>query len=130
MELFWGESMSCVLIDACGWAALMDAGLNLDVSMSKVIGKPKYLLLSKVREELISLSKHRKGLLLDLLDSKSELIEAPEGIRHTDGMLLDLSTKNGWPVLTVDRRLKERLINNGGSYIEVTSRNVLRLIHN
>ena len=130
MELFWGESMSCVLIDACGWAALMDAGLNLDVSMSKVIGKPKYLLLSKVREELISLSKHRKGLLLDLLDSKSEVIEAPEGSRHTDRMLLDLSTKNGWPVLTVDRRLKERLINNGGSYIEVTSRNVLRLIHN
>lgn len=130
MELFWGESMSCVLIDACGWAALIDAGLNLDVSMSKVIGKPKYLLLSKVREELISLSNHRKGLLLDLLDRKSEFIEAPEGIRHTDGMLLDLSTKNGWPVLTVDRRLKERLINNGGSYIEVTSRNVLRLIHN
>ncbi|MDC3310257.1 hypothetical protein OAV45_02395 [Candidatus Poseidoniales archaeon] len=130
MELFWGESMNCVLIDACGWAALIDAGLNLDVSMSKVIGKPKYLLLSKVREELISLSNHRKGLLLDLLDRKSEFIEAPEGIRHTDGMLLDLSTKNGWPVLTVDRRLKERLINNGGSYIEVTSRNVLRLIHN
>ena len=130
MELFWGESMNCVLIDACGWAALIDAGLNLDVSMSKVIGKPKYLLLSKVREELISLSNHRKGLLLDLLDRKSEFIEAPEGMRHTDGMLLDLSTKNGWPVLTVDRRLKERLINNGGSYIEVTSRNVLRLIHN
>ena len=130
MELFWGESMNCVLIDACGWAALIDAGLNLDVSMSKVIGKPKYLILSKVREELISLSNHRKGLLLDLLDRKSEFIEAPEGIRHTDGMLLDLSTKNGWPVLTVDRRLKERLINNGGSYIEVTSRNVLRLIHN
>jgi rRNA-processing protein FCF1 len=122
--------MNCVLIDACGWAALIDAGLNLDVSMSKVIGKPKYLLLSKVREELISLSNHRTGLLLDLLDRKSEFIEAPEGIRHTDGMLLDLSTKNGWPVLTVDRRLKERLINNGGSYIEVTSRNVLRLIHN
>ena len=98
MELFWGESMNCVLIDACGWAALIDAGLNLDVSMSKVIGKPKYLLLSKVREELISLSNHRKGLLLDLLDRKSEFIEAPEGIRHTDGMLLDLSTKNGWPV--------------------------------
>ena len=127
---FGVKKMNCVLIDACGWAALIDAGLNLDVSMSKVIGKPKYLLLSKVREELISLSNHRKGLLLDLLDRKSEFIEAPEGIRHTDGMLLDLSTKNGWPVLTVDRRLKERLINNGGSYIEVTSRNVLRLIHN
>ena len=51
-------------------------------------------------------------------------------VRHTDGMLLELSKSNGWPVLTVDRRLKERLMNNGGSYIEVTSRNVLRLIQN
>ncbi len=122
--------MNGVLIDACGWAALIDAGLNLDVAMSKVIGKPRYLLLGKVREELGSLSKHRKGLLLSLLDVKAEIIEAPEGIRHTDGMLLDLSRKNGWPVLTVDRRLKERLMNNGGSYIEVTSKNVLRLIQN
>jgi len=122
--------MDCVLIDACGWAALIDARLNLDVAMSKVIGKPRYLLLEKVREELISLSKQRKGLLLELLESKSEIIEAPEELRHTDGMLLKLSEENNWPVLTVDRRLKERLINNGGSYIEVTSRNILRLIQN
>jgi|TARA_B110000438_G_scaffold181711_1_gene173635 rRNA-processing protein FCF1 len=122
--------MDCVLIDACGWAALIDSGLNLDVAMSKVIGKPRYLLLEKVREELISLSKQRKGLLLKLLDNKSEIIEAPKDLRHTDGMLLELSINNNWPVLTVDRRLKERLINNGGSYIEVTSRNVLRLIQN
>ena len=98
--------------------------------MSIVIGKPRYLLLTKVREELISLSKHRKGLLINLLDSRVEIIQAPDGIRHTDGMLLELSKTNGWPVLTVDRRLKERLMNNGGSYIEVTSRNVLRLIQN
>lgn len=122
--------VNCVLIDACGWAALIDAGLNLDVAMSKVIGKPRYLLLEKVREELISLSKQRKGLLLKLLDSKSEIIAAPKELRHTDGMLLELSKENNWPVLTVDRRLKERLINNGGSYIEVTSRNVLILIQN
>ena len=122
--------MDCVLIDACGWAALIDSGLNLDVAISKVIGKPRYLLLEKVREELISLSKQRKGLLLKLLDNKSEIIEAPKDLRHTDGMLLELSINNNWPVLTVDRRLKERLINNGGSYIEVTSRNVLRLIQN
>ena len=122
--------MDCVLIDACGWAALIDSDLNLDVAMSKVIGKPRYLLLEKVREELISLSKQRKGLLLKLLDNKSEIIEAPKDLRHTDGMLLELSINNNWPVLTVDRRLKERLINNGGSYIEVTSRNVLRLIQN
>ena len=122
--------MDCVLIDACGWAALVDAELNIDISMSKIIGKPKYLLLEKVGQELVSLSKQRRGLLLDLLDKKSELITAPEGLRHTDQMLLELSRENGWPVLTVDRKLKERLINTGGSYIEVTSKNVLRLIQN
>tara|TARA_B100001250_G_scaffold333253_1_gene298857 strand:+ start:159 stop:527 length:369 start_codon:yes stop_codon:yes gene_type:complete len=122
--------LDCVLVDACGWVALIDAELNIDISMSKIIGKPRYLLLEKVKQELESLSKQRKGLLLNLLDKKSELIEAPMGLRHTDQMLLELSRENGWPVLTVDRRLKERLINTGGSYIEVTSKNVLRLIQN
>ncbi|MBC64621.1 MAG: hypothetical protein CMB15_03185 [Euryarchaeota archaeon] len=122
--------MQCVLIDACGWAALIDADLNIDIAMSKIIGKPRYLLLGKVKQELESLSKQRKGLLLSLLEKKSELIDSPTGLRHTDQMLLELSRENGWPVLTVDRRLKERLINTGGSYIEVTSKNVLRLIQN
>ena len=36
-------------------------------------------------------------------------------------MLVELSVESGWPVLTVDRRLKERLVSSGGSYIEVTS---------
>jgi len=31
-------------------------------------------------------------------------------------------------VLTVDRRLKEKLVNSGGSYIEVTSGRALRLV--
>ena len=86
--------------------------------------------LEKVKQELLSLSKQRRGLLLDLLDKKSELVKAPEGLRHTDQMLLELSRENRWPVLTVDRKLKERLINTGGSYIEVTSKNVLRFIQN
>ena len=64
------------------------------------------------------------------MEKKSELISAPEGLTHTDQMLLELSRENGWPVLTVDVRLKERLIKTGGSYIEVTSNNVLRLIQN
>ena len=98
--------------------------------MSKIIGKPRYLLLGKVKQELESLSKQRKGLLLGLLEKKSELIDSPTGLRHTDQILLELSRENGWPVLTVDRRLKERLIKTGGSYIEVTSKNVLRLIQN
>ena len=107
---------------------MIDAGLNIDIAMSKIIGKPRYLLLEKVKQELSSLSKQRRGLLLNLLDKKSELIKAPEGLRHTDQMLLELSRENGWPVLTVDRKLKERLVNTGGSYIEVTSKNILKFI--
>ena len=48
--------MDCVLIDACGWAALIDADLNIDISMSKIVGKPRYLLLEKVKQY----NKHEK----------------------------------------------------------------------
>jgi len=43
-------------------------------------------------------------------------------------MLIELSKTNNWPVLTVDRRLKERLVSSGASYIEVTSGPTLRLV--
>ena len=122
--------MVSVLIDACGWAALIDAGLNLDVSMRDVLGKPDYIVLDNVQEELDSLAQQRRGLLLPLLAKRGKRMENPEGIRHTDLMLIELSRKNRWPVLTVDRRLKERLIENGGSYIEVTSRRILRHVEN
>jgi rRNA-processing protein FCF1 len=122
--------MVSVLIDACGWAALIDAGLNLDVSMRDVLGKPDYIVLDKVQEELDSLAQQRRGLLLPLLAKRGKSMANPEGIRHTDLMLIELSRKNRWPVLTVDRRLKERLIENGGSYVEVTSRRILRHVEN
>jgi rRNA-processing protein FCF1 len=59
---------------------------------------------------------------------RSNIMPNIQGIKHTDDMLIKLSMERSWPVLTVDRELKERLINSGGSYIEVTSRRVLRLI--
>ena len=68
------------------------------------------------------------GLLLDLLEQKSERMSDIEGMKHTDDMLVELSVESGsenypsgievpldlpgLPVLTVDRRLKERF-NNG-----------------
>ena len=107
MELSRGEVMSSVLIDACGWAALVDARLNLDVAMASVAGAPRLLVLDSVAKELDNLSKTRGGLLLDLLEQKSERMSDIEGIKHTDDMLVELSIESGWPVLTVDRRLKE-----------------------
>ena len=128
MEPSRGEVMSSVLIDACGWVALVDARLNLDVAMASVAGSPRLLVLDSVNAELQKLSQTRGGLLLDLLEQKSERMSDIEGMRHTDDMLVELSIESSWPVLTVDRQLKERLVSSGGSYIEVTSGPSLRLV--
>ena len=128
MEPSRGEVMSSVLIDACGWVALVDARLNLDVAMASVAGSPRLLVLDSVDAELQKLTQTRGGLLLDLLEQKSERMSDIEEMKHTDDMLVELSVESGWPVLTVDRRLKERLVSAGGSYIEVTSGPSLRLV--
>ena len=128
MEPSRGEVMSSVIIDACGWVAVVDARLNLDVAMASVAGSPRLLVLDSVDAELQKLSQTRGGLLLDLLEQKSERMSDIEGMKHTDDMLVELSVESGWPVLTVDRRLKERLVSAGGSYIEVTSGPSLRLV--
>ena len=117
-----------VLVDACGWAALIDAGLNLDDAMQGVIGQADLMVLECVHRELDLLSQQRKGLLLDLLERRSERLSDLNGMAHADEMLVTLSRSRRWPVLTVDRGLKERLISSGGSYIEVTSGRFLRLI--
>lgn len=120
--------LSGLIIDACGWAALVDARLNLDVATAPIIGSPKLLVLDSVARELEILSNKRSGLLLDLLEKRSERIPDIENMKHTDDMLVKVSVDSGWPVLTVDKRLKERLVSAGGSYIEVTSGHSLRLV--
>ena len=119
--------MVAVLVDACGWVAMMDAGLNLDEAMKNVVGKADLLVLDSVQNELELLSQRKKGLLLELLVNRSERVPDIEGMSHPDEMLVQMSTANGWPVVTVDRQLKETLIGSGGSYIEVTSGRSLRL---
>lgn len=120
--------MVCVLVDACGWVALIEARLNLDASMKDVVGVAELKLLECVDKELESVSANRKGLLLELLRNRSEMIPDVGGLKHPDEMLLSLSSQNGWPVLTVDRDLKRQLIEQGGSYIEVTSGRFLRMV--
>ena len=115
-----------VLVDACGWASLVDAGLNLDIALEGVVGSAELFLTDAVRKELDSLEDERGGLLLDLLYERASILDSAEG--HTDDALVSLSMEKSWPVLTVDRRLKERLLGSGGSYIEVTSGPALRLV--
>jgi len=120
------DPMVSVLVDACGWISLIDAGLNLDIALNEVVGKADLKITAGVRGELDSLSKKRSGLLLDLLYSRAEVIDSEDG--HTDDALLALAIHNRWPVLTVDRMLKKRLVEAGRSYIEVTSGPSLRMI--
>ena len=120
--------MVSVLVDACGWVALMDAELNLDDAMKGVVGRAELMVLECVHRELDLLSQQRKGLLLGLLESRSEKVLDLDGMSHPDEMLVTLSGSRGWPVLTVDRGLKEKLISSGGSYIEVTTGRFLRLV--
>ena len=56
--------MAGVLVDTCGWIALVKSGLNLDSAMSNVIGKPDLIVIDSVWKELNDLSKGKRGLLL------------------------------------------------------------------
>ena len=126
MGLSRADSMVGVLVDACGWVSLVDAGLNLDISLNETIGEAELKVTDSVRKELDSLAGSRGGLLLDLLYSRAEFVKSEEG--HTDTNLVEISIETGWPVLTVDRGLKRKLVERGCSFIEVTSGPSLRLV--
>ena len=126
MELSRADSMVGVLVDACGWVSLVDAGLNLDISLNETVGEANLKVTDSVRRELDALAGSRGGLLLDLLYSRAEFVKSEEG--HTDTNLVELSIEMGWPVLTVDRGLKRKLVERGCSFIEVTSGPSLRLV--
>ena len=126
MELSRADSMVGVLVDACGWVSLVDAGLNLDISLNETIGEAELKVTDSVRRELDSLAGRRGGLLLDLLYSRAEFVKSKEG--HTDTSLVEISIEMGWPVSTVDRGLKRKLLESGCSFIEVTLGPSLRLV--
>ena len=126
MGLSRADSMVGVLVDACGWVSLVDAGLNLDISLNETIGEAELKVTDSVRRELDSLAGSRGGLLLDLLYSRAEFVKSDEG--HTDTNLVEISIETGWPVLTVDRGLKRKLVERGCSVIAVTSGPSLRLV--
>jgi len=126
MGLSRADPMVGVLVDACGWVSLVDAGLNLDISLNEAIGEAELKITDSVRRELDSLAGSRGGLLLDLLYSRADFVKSDEG--HTDTNLIEISIRTGWPVLTVDRGLKRKLVEKGCSFIEVTSGPSLRLV--
>lgn len=120
--------MQEVLIDTCGWVAIVDSGINIDTSLNGLVGPFQLLLLENVKNELDDLAKEKKNLLLPLIYSKAELIIAlEESTNHTDDQLVDMANHRNCAVLTVDRELKKRLIDYSCRVIEVVSNKRLRL---
>jgi rRNA-processing protein FCF1 len=121
-----------ILIDACGWVAVIESGMNIDTELFRVLGPVKMVLLESVREELELLNNGRprnKSLLLALLEQKSEPIEALSlESTHPDDQLFDLAVKHTIPVLTVDIELKRRLYEQGLPIVEVSKNQHLRLV--
>ncbi len=119
-------SLSGLIVDACGWVALVDAKINLDIELKSILGQPELILTDAVLVELKKIDEDRKGLLLELLTSRAKIIHS--NYSYTDDGLIRLSIETGYPVLTVDRELKRRLISVGCSYVEVTAGRTLRLV--
>ena len=122
-----GELVTGVLVDACGWVAVVDARINIDLALESQVGPVELKITEAVLDELNRLAEREsRPLLLDLLQERVEVVSG-EGA-HTDDELLNLAATRSWPVLTVDKALNVRLHEENASLIEVHGTNSLRLI--
>lgn len=122
--------MGDVLIDACGWVALVDGGFNIDLALSQIIGPPHFILIDLVLEELEEIDTNRprnKNLMLNLLRQRSTMIEYPA--MHTDDALIELSRGQQLPILTVDASLKRRALEEGIGIVEIVKGKNIRLVN-
>ena len=121
-----------VLVDACGWAAVIDSEMNIDTEMNRVFGPAQLRLLDSVKQEIERLNQERprkKNLLLPLLEQKSEFIEPlSTGSEHPADQLFELAREMKVPVLTVDVDLKRRLYEADLPILEVSKNQRLQLV--
>jgi len=122
----------CIILDACGWVAVIDSGINFDIELEKIFGSFELILLNSVLDELKEIEKERpkrKTLLISMLERKSNIIENNE-FTHTDDQIFSISEQFGYAVLTVDKELKKRLYQSSIKVIEVNKNNHLKIIEN
>ena len=121
-----------IIVDACGWVAVIDSGINIDLELEKIFGTFELILLKSVLDELKEIDNDRpkrKTLLIPMLESKSKLIENNE-FTHTDDKIYSISEQFEHAVLTVDKELKKRLYKSSIKVIEVNKNNHLNVIEN
>ena len=63
-----GESLAGILVDACGWVAVVDARINIDLALESQVGPVELKVTEAVMGELERLSERdARPMLLDLL---------------------------------------------------------------
>lgn len=122
-----------IIIDACGWVAIIDSGMNFDIELKQTIGNFELILLDSVLEELKEIENDRpkrKSLLIPMLESKSNLNDSEIESNHTDDQIFELAKRESFSVLTVDKELKKRLFESSIKVIEVSKNNHFKVIEN
>ncbi len=124
------DDMQDILIDACGWIAVVEANINIDIALNQILGPHQFWLIPQVKEEIKRLSHDKKKrIFLDLLIAKSNpFIDETIQFTHTDDVLHAISLQRRWPILTVDTKLKRRLSESGLPWIEVKGKKHLAVI--
>jgi rRNA-processing protein FCF1 len=122
-----------IIIDACGWVAIIDSGMNLDLELERAIGTFDLILIDSVLDELMELEKERpkrKSLLISMLEKKSTKTIIESDFTHTDDQIYELAKNGNYAVITVDKDLKKRLFQSSIKVIEVSKNNHLKVIEN
>ena len=124
--------MQQVLIDACGWVACIDAKINIEHEIERLIGPCEWVLIPEVIDELKVLETERspaKRLLLSLLEAKAIIqINENQTLTHTDDILFEMASTLQCATLTVDTELKRRLYKKNLTVIEVRKGSRLHLL--
>ncbi|MAR93694.1 MAG: hypothetical protein CMA45_01265 [Euryarchaeota archaeon] len=122
-----------IIVDACGWVAVIDSGMNFDIELKQTIGNFELILLDSVLDELKEIESQRpkrKSLLIPMLESKSNLDDSEIESNHTDDQIFELAKRESFSVLTVDKELKKRLFESSIKVIEVSKNNHFKVIEN
>ena len=125
--------MQSLLIDACGWVACRNSSINIDNEAQRYLGKPQWIVLDVVLEELELLQKEKtiskSTMLLDLLKDKATIVDTSnmEG-SHTDDLLIESAIQHNSTLLTVDVELKRRAYQLNIPILEVRKGHRLHLV--
>lgn len=122
-----------LLIDACGWVACRNSGINIDHEAQRFLGKPQWVVLDVVLHELEHLIESKEisksVLLLDMLKDKALIVDTSTMVEtHTDDLLVEVAMAQQATLLTVDVELKRRAYKLNIPILEVRKGHRLHLV--